>query len=109
MPGTGDVILLQRDVAETKEKLATHISNFDHHVEVEHDRWDHLLTVTENNAKSISELTSATKDIVEVWQTGSAVVKAGSTVATFVKWIAGLGVAGTAISVGVTWVIEKLG
>ena len=105
MPEQKEIILLQRDVEEHKQLLIDHIEKFDSHVQEEHDRWNHLIDITEKNAVSITELTSATKDIVDVWHTGESVVKAGSTLARFAKWLGSLGLLGA----GILWVIDKLG
>ncbi|MDC0600099.1 hypothetical protein OAO65_02195 [Flavobacteriales bacterium] len=97
-----NVILLQR-------QLETHIEEFQEHVKEEHERWDHLITVQEQNNTvqeqnnvAIAELTSSTKDLVEAWNTATGVVKAGATVGRFGKWVTSVAIFGVAIS----WLAE---
>lgn len=94
-PGNDDLILLQC-------KLDHHINEFHRHVEEEHERWNHLIDVQEQNNKAIAELTASTRDLVEAWNTAAGVVKAGATLGRFGKWLASIAIFGVIFS----WLIE---
>ena len=81
MPEDEEVIILRRE--------------FEQHVKEEHERWDHLIKITEANAEAVSELTKSTQGIVDTWQAAEGVVKVGSALGRLGKWLAGLAFIGT--------------
>ena len=104
MPGEEELHLLQR-------RLDNHIGQFEQHVVQQDRRWDQLIQSQEETNGSIKELVActtelhaSTKDIVEAWNTGTSVVKFGSMVGRFIKWLAGF----TLIGGFFTWLIQHL-
>lgn len=85
-----------------QSELDSHIEEFHKHVEEEHERWNHLISVQEQNNAAIAELTASTRDLVEAWNTATGVVKAGATLGRFGKWLASIAIFGVIF----TWLIE---
>lgn len=98
MPGDEELHLLQR-------RLDNHIGQFKQHVAQQDRRWDQLMQSQEDTNQSIKELVvcttelhASTKDVVEAWNTGTSVVKFGSALGKFIKWLAGFAVLGGIIN-----------
>ncbi len=105
------MILLQKKVDNHIEEFHHHMDDYNHHVKEEANRWDHLLEITaENNAsiqllaESSKRTADSTRDIVEVWSNAQSVMKVGSALGTFGKWLASLTVLGVAFK----WLADHL-
>lgn len=97
MPNTEErLIMLQGLLDGYIKAFDSHITEFKNHELEERDRWAKLLAITETNAKSVCDLTEATRGVVEAWQTSA-------NVGRFVKWLSGFAVLGAAY----TWWIKN--
>ncbi len=99
-----ELYLLQR-------KLDDHIHVFEDHVERQDRRWDQLIETHHETNEHIRDLVSITtdlhassRDVIAAWETGQSVVRAGSLLGRFVKWLTGL----AAIGVIIAWLVERL-
>ena len=88
-----------------KEKLDNHIIEFHDYKQEDQKKWNEFIEsqqrtnrCQEQNTESIRELVRTTSDVVELYRTGQAVIKAGSLFGRFVKWVMGLAVVGASIS-----------
>lgn len=95
-----------------EQKLDSHILEFDRHREEEDARWEHLIEITEKNAKisqdnatSIANLANSTHDMVEAWNNTNGAIKVGAAVGKFLKWVSGFAAVGYAL----TWIVEHFG
>ena len=106
-----ELALLQSQVNDLTDEFRTH-------VEEEDVRWNHLITMQEQNTTAINSLTVAvtrqaestdrqaesTKDIVEAWEAANGAVKVGGWIFKFLRWCSGVAV----IGVGAAYVLEHL-
>lgn len=88
-----------------QSRLDDHILEFRRHSEEEAERWNKLIEITQENSKNTAMLIESTHDMVEAWNTASSVVKAGTVLGKFIKWLSGFAVVGAAA----VWVIEHFG
>lgn len=102
MPENAELIMLQR-------KIDTHIAEFERQREADEKRWQHLLSITESNAKAnadtaeaVRNLTEATRGLLEAWEAVGGAVKVGSALGSFIKWLSGFAVIGGAVA----WVVS---
>lgn len=84
-----------------EQKVDGLVGEFDRHRDEENSRWEHLILVTEQNAKiskanneSITELATSTHDMVEAWNNTNGAIKVGAAVGKFLKWMSGFAVVG---------------
>lgn len=61
------------------------------------------------NTQAISELTAATKDIVEISREIKSVASLGARVQAFLIWVSKMGVAGAMLYGGIHWVLQHVG
>ena len=104
--------LLQTDVAEIGQKMTTieekvdrHIDEYQEYRRDEHDRMQHLMDITKSNSESIQQLTDATTNVVNAWDTAESVVHAGSVLGKFARWLGSIAV----IAAAAGWVVDKFG
>ena len=87
------------------KQLDDHIFESQMYREQNQDMFRQLLDSTKANTDSIGQLTAATAGLVEVYAAGQGVIKAGSALGRFVKWLSGIAVVG----VGFKWIWDHLG
>ena len=92
-----------------QQRLEDHIEEYREHLQEEHEKWEHLFAVQEANNQAIKDLTRAvsaqaesTKDLVSAWETTNSVIKVGSMLGRFGKWLTSVAILGA----GIAWVME---
>jgi len=102
---------VENRVLTLEQKLDSHIVEFQHHVKDEDERWDHLVSLQEENSKAIGELSGSirdlsgsTKEVIEAWNAASGAIKVGSAIGRFSKWLASVAILGAAFA----WLLEKV-
>lgn len=95
----------EKDLLLLQAKLDTHIEEFNKHREEEELRWDHLITITEQNTICVRELTESTRGVVEAWQAADGTVKTFSAFGRFMRWLSSLGILGA----GILWLWNHFG
>jgi GTPase len=103
--------LPQLELSQLEKRVTAHIDDYRKHVEEEHERWDNLITVQENNNAAIKELTVAvasqvesSKDVIEAYAAVNGAYKVGRVVSQFLIWLSGF----TFVGVGASWILDKL-
>ena len=98
-----DNLIMKQSLIE--KKLDNHITEFHDYKKQDQQKWDEFIEsqrrtnmCQEQNTESIKELIRTTSDVVELYRTGQAVVKAGSWFGRFIKWLTGIAVVGASIS-----------
>lgn len=89
---TGDEI--KKSMDDLSERVDAHITEFRNHEVKGNKRHDLYLKIQTENTEAVKDLSRNTKDIVEAWQAAEGVVKFGSTLGKFVKWLSGFAVLG---------------
>ena len=103
---------LEKRLMLLEQKFDQHIEAFDRHRTEEEARWEHLIEITEQNAKisqtnaeSIENLATSTHDMVEAWNNTNGAIKVGAAIGQFLKWVSGFAVVGYFIA----WAVEHFG
>lgn len=86
---------------------------FEDHCEAERKQWDELMQEIKLTQSSVHDLAEATRnlrestrdlvEIIEAWRSMNGVIKAGSAIGKFMRWLAGFAVIGAFI----TWWTNK--
>ena len=98
MPKDEELHLLQRDFDK-------HIIRFDAFVIQQNEMWEKMIQSQKETTLNINKLVTCTNklqestcDIVDAWNTGKGVVKAGSAIGKFFKWLGGFAAVGVIIA-----------
>lgn len=84
------------------DKLDTFHQEFKQHVADEKRFIKHITKAQEENTKAIKQLTKNTAELVETWNSAQSVVRAGSVLGRFGKWLASIAIIGAAYN----WLIN---
>ena len=87
------------------QEFKQHVADFKDHVENEKLLIERIANGQEANTEAIRDLTRNTIDLVEAWNGAQSVVKVGSLLGQFVKWLTSLAVIGVAIK----WLLDNVG
>lgn len=77
---------------EHREQVDQHIFKFNDHIDREELRWDELIEAVEENARMIREHREESRQLLELYNTGSAGIRILGWIGRFAKWLAGLSI-----------------
>jgi len=100
-----DINKIQLEQASIERKLDEHIFESKMYREQNQLMFDRLLEAQKTNTEAITELTKATAGIVEAYRAGQGVIKVGSALGRFAKWLSGIAIIGVAFK----WMWSHLG
>lgn len=105
MKGDDDMHFANPKLARFYQQFKDHMENFERHVEDEAEFTRRLTEACESNAESskqntesiqkIEDNTKALPELLDAWNATQGVVKAGSALVKFIKWLTVLGVSAT--------------
>lgn len=99
------LLLLQQKVDNHIDEFHEHRNEYKAYREEEAERWDHLLMSQAENARAISDMAEASRDMLTAWEAATGAVKVLSAFGKFIKWL------GTFTFIGAffTWLITHFG
>jgi len=92
-----------QDFKQHVDLVDKHIADFKDHVENEKLLIERIADGQEANTRAIESLAKNTSDLVEAWNGAQSVVKMGSLLGKFGKWLTGLAFLGVAFK----WLIDN--
>lgn len=97
-----DAFIMRQSLIE--EKVDNHIQEFHDFKVKDQERWDQFIDCQERNTEAIKTLVNTTASVVDAWRVGQNVVKAGSVLGRFIKWLSGVAIVG----VGISYLIDNI-
>ncbi len=89
------------------ERFDQHVERFEQHERNEQQGFDRLITAQQANTVAIADLTSSTREVVDLHKKFQGAAYVGRGVQGFMLWCLKWGLIGTAFVAGIDWLVTR--